>query len=70
MAERKRFKHVATLEERLLKAAEDLRSKARELPEGGEREALLAKARQFESQISMNELFVPPPRPERNSVEP
>lgn len=70
MTERKRFKHITTLEERLLKAAEDLRARAREVPEGRERDALLAKARQFESQVSINELFVPPPGPERNSVEP
>jgi hypothetical protein len=62
---RKRTQHIATLEERLLKAAEDLRAKARTLEPGKEREAIFAKARQFEAQVSMNELFVPAPNMQR-----
>jgi hypothetical protein len=62
---RKRIRHLTTLEERLLKAAEDLRTKARALEPGKEQEALLAKARQFEGQVSMNELFVPAPSMQR-----
>jgi hypothetical protein len=49
---------TTSLEERLLKAAEDLRARAKELNPGAEQELLLLKARQFESQISMNEFFI------------
>lgn len=62
---RKRIRHIATLEERVLKAAEELRAKARALQPGKEQEALFAKARRFESQVSMNELFVPAPSMQR-----
>jgi hypothetical protein len=66
MGERhKRTRHIATLEERLLKAAEVLRGKARALEPGEEQEAMFAKARQFEAQVSMNELFVPSPNMQR-----
>jgi hypothetical protein len=58
---RKRTRHIATLEQRLLKATEDLRAKGKALEPGKEQEAIFAKARQFEAQVSMNELFVPPP---------
>jgi hypothetical protein len=57
---RNRYEHTTTLEERLLKAAEDLRAKAKVLPPGKDRDMLLEKARQFEDQVSTNELFVPP----------
>ena len=43
---RNRYKHTTTLEERLLKAAEDLRAKAKELLPGKDRDTLLEKARQ------------------------
>ena len=66
---RDRYKHTAALEERLLKAAEELRAKAKELAPGKDRELLLEKARQFESQVSMNDLFVPSQGTERNSAE-
>jgi hypothetical protein len=62
---RKRIHHTATLEERLLKAAQDLRAKAKALQPGKEQEAFFAKARQFEVQASMNELFVPQPNMQR-----
>jgi hypothetical protein len=62
---RKRTRHLKTLEERLLKAAEDLRAKARALEPGKEQEAIFAKARQFEAQVSTNELFVSPPNMQR-----
>jgi hypothetical protein len=55
---RNRTKQITSLDERLLKAAEELRTKAKELPEGSERELLLRKARQFETQISMAQLLV------------
>ena len=67
---RYRTKQILTLEERLLKAAEDFRTRAGELEPGTAQEALLAKARQFEAQVLINELFVPPPSRERNSIEP
>jgi hypothetical protein len=66
---RDRYKHTATLEERLLKAAEELRAKAKEMPSGKDQQLLLEKARQFESQVSMNDLFVPSQGTERNSAE-
>jgi hypothetical protein len=66
---RNRYKHTATLEERLLKAAEELRAKAKEMAPGKDRELLLEKARQFESQVSMNDLFVPSQGSEGNSAE-
>jgi hypothetical protein len=62
---RKRTRHLTTLEERLLKAAENLRAKARALEPGIEQEAIFAKARQFEAQVSTNELFVSPPNMQR-----
>jgi hypothetical protein len=67
---RNRYKHTTTLEERLLKAAEDLRAKAKELLPGKDRDTLLEKARQFENQVSTNELFVPPQGVDGKSLEP
>ena len=66
---RNRYKHTATLEERLLKAAEELRATAKEMAPGKDRELLLEKARQFESQVSMNDLFVPSQGTEGTSAE-
>jgi hypothetical protein len=66
---RKRTAHSTTLEERLLKAAEDLRAKAGKLPPGEECNSLLKKAAQFETQASMGQLFVPPRVIGRNSLE-
>jgi hypothetical protein len=70
MDARRRTKQITTLEERLIKAAENLRSKASELPPGLERDKLLKKAREFEVQVLINELLAPPPPPERNSLDP
>jgi hypothetical protein len=67
---RNRYKHTTTLEERLLKAADDLRAKAKELLAGKDRDTLLEKARQFENQVSTNELFVPPQGVDGKSLEP
>jgi hypothetical protein len=50
---------TSSLEERLLKTAGDARARAKELEPGAEQDLLLAKARQFESQISMNGFFIP-----------
>ena len=67
---RNRYKHTTTLEERLLKAADDLGAKAKELLPGKDRDTLLEKARQFENQVSTNELFVPPQGVDGKSLEP
>jgi hypothetical protein len=67
---RNRYKHTTTLEERLLKAAQDLRAKAKELLPGKDRDTLLEKARQFENQVSTNELFVPLQGVDGKSLEP
>ena len=61
-----RTKQMLTLKNVSSKAAEDLRARAREFELGKAQEALLAKARQ----VSINELFVPAPSTERNSVGP
>lgn len=55
---RKRIHHALTFNERLADQARKARRQAELLPDGKTREALLEKARQFESQISFNdELF-------------
>jgi hypothetical protein len=55
---RKRVHHELTFNERLADHARKARGQAELLPVGKERDALLEKARQFESQISFNdELF-------------
>jgi hypothetical protein len=52
-----RTKQILSLEERLLKAAEDLRARARELEPGEGTRSLLAKVSQFEAQASINEFI-------------
>jgi hypothetical protein len=55
---RKRVHHELTFNERLAEHARKARGQAELLPDGEVRDALLEKARQFESQISFNdELF-------------
>mgnify|MGYP001201349823 CR=1 FL=1 len=55
---RKRVHHELTFNERLADQARKARGQAELLPVGKTRDALLEKARQFESQISFNdELF-------------
>jgi hypothetical protein len=51
MTERRRFK----LELRLAEEAKDLRAKAKLLPPGAEREAIIRKARQAETGSQMSE---------------
>ncbi|KJC35285.1 MULTISPECIES: hypothetical protein [unclassified Bradyrhizobium] len=53
--ERRRFKQIHSLEERLAQEAARLRERARKLPPGSEREALLRKARQAETGSHMSE---------------
>jgi hypothetical protein len=47
--QRRRFKHILTFPERLNQEAERLRTEARKLPPGIERQELLRKARQAET---------------------
>jgi hypothetical protein len=55
-AKRRRFKQTLSLDERLRKTAEEYRAKAR-LLQGTEKRELLEKAREFETQVSINRLF-------------
>ena len=48
MQHRRRFKQIKSLEDRLAEEANRLRERARLLPPGPQREALLEKARQAE----------------------
>lgn len=52
---RKRVHHKLTFNERLADHARKARRQAELLPDGKARDALLEKARQFESQISFND---------------
>jgi hypothetical protein len=56
MKKRNRFKQTLSLDERLMKTAEEYRAKAN-LLRGKERDDLLEKAREFEAQVSMNRIF-------------
>ncbi|NLS69613.1 hypothetical protein E3H11_11940 [Bradyrhizobium brasilense] len=49
MKRRRRFKQIFPLEERLTQEAKDLRRRAKALPPGREREALLKRARHDET---------------------
>ena len=55
MQKRRRFKQTTSLEERLAEEAIRLRTKAKSLPPGPERESLLRKARQDETASHMSE---------------
>jgi hypothetical protein len=55
MQRRRRIHHVTSLEERLAEEAKRLREEARLLTPGAQREALLRKARQFETGSHMSE---------------
>jgi hypothetical protein len=52
-----RRKQSPSLDERLLRMAEDCRARARILNPGKEQDELLDKARQFETQIRVNSMF-------------
>ncbi len=58
--ERRRVKHLQSLEERLTEEARELRERARLLPPGIEREALLRKARHDEAAAHMTEWLTSP----------
>jgi hypothetical protein len=53
--QRRRVKQILSLEERLSEEAKRLREKARSLPPGADREALLRKARQAETGSHLSE---------------
>ena len=54
---RNRTKQTLSFAERLTKAAEEARAKARALEPGKERDLLIDKARQFEAQVDINALL-------------
>ena len=58
--ERHRTKHISTLEERLAGQARDLRDRAKTMPHGVEREALLRRARQAETASHMSDWLSAP----------
>jgi hypothetical protein len=60
MQQRRRVKQTQSLEERLAQEANRLREEAKLLPPGGEREALLRKARQAETGSHMSEWLTSP----------
>jgi hypothetical protein len=53
--------HDRSFDERLAECAREARKQAQLLPNGELRDVLLAKARQYEAQISMNAWLLPPP---------
>jgi hypothetical protein len=63
MKQRRRFKQIHTLEERLSQEAKALRKRARQLPPGQAREALLRKARNDESAAHLTQWLMSPSLP-------
>ena len=60
MSERRRIKHTATFEQRLANEAERIKTEAKELPQGKEREDMMRKARQAETACQISAwLFSP-----------
>ena len=60
---RRRFKQIDSLEERLNQEAEALRKRARQLPPGRVREALLRKARNDETAAHLTQWLMSPSLP-------
>ena len=60
MQQRRRFKQIQSLEERLAEEAKRLRKEAKLLPPGAVREQVLRKARQAEMRSHMTEWLRPP----------
>ncbi|QPF81730.1 hypothetical protein IC762_18085 [Bradyrhizobium genosp. L] len=52
---RRRLKQTQTLEERLKERAKELRDRAKAMPPGAEKEALLKRARQAETGAQMSD---------------
>jgi hypothetical protein len=58
--QRRRFKQIQSLEERLSEAAKRLREEAKSLPPGAVRDEMIRKARQAETASRMNEWLTSP----------
>jgi hypothetical protein len=58
--QRRRFKNIRTLPERLDQEVKRLREEAEKLPHGGERDQLLRKARQAETALHVNDWLSSP----------
>ena len=58
--ERRRVKHIRSLEERLTNEAKELRERAKGLPPSVERDAMLRKARHDEAAAHMTEWLMSP----------
>ena len=60
MSQRRRIKHTETFEQRLASEVERLKTKAKKLPQGKEREDMMRKARQAETACQISAwLFSP-----------
>ena len=60
MSERRRIKHTATFEQRLANEVERPKTEAKKLPLGKEREDMMRKARQAETESQISAwLFLP-----------
>lgn len=57
---RHRFRQTVPLQERLIRAAKELREEAKQLPSGHERDVKLRKARHDESAADMTEWLTSP----------
>nr|WP_271581607.1 hypothetical protein [Bradyrhizobium sp. CCBAU 45389] len=58
--QRRRFKQIQSLEERLSEQAKRLRAEAKLLPPGAARDQMIRKARQAETASHMNEWLTSP----------
>jgi hypothetical protein len=69
MAQRRRFKQIISLEERLAEEAQRLRERAKSLRPGSVRDELMRKARQAEMAARMSE-WLTSPGPRRPEEQP
>ncbi len=60
MQQRRRFKQTSTLQVRLVNEAEQLRTRAAELPQGSQRESLLQRIREIDNACNMIQWIEPP----------
>ena len=63
MLTRRRYKQVASLKDRLIQQADNLRREAKEMPPGVRREELLRKARQAETTARFDDWLSSPDLP-------
>jgi hypothetical protein len=68
--QRRRFKHIHTLPDRLANEARALKEKARLVPLGKDRDALLKKARQMEAAVQISDWLSSPGLRPPNSHHP